>query len=249
MSTSSVILNRPLAESRIRGVTARPVRRRWINWYWLSTSFGRRAFWASVNFRCIRREAPERQGPYLLACTHLSHIEPFLMSIIVRRQIDWLARIEFYAYRIFRWMMLAVDSIPVRRFGVAASAIRTSIDRLKQGRCVGICPEGGVAQGKDSVMRGGPMKKGVCLIATRAGVPVLPCILLGTDKLNSVKPWLPFRRANLWVAFGSRLVHPPANEPNRRRARQIMAEELSREYQALYAELCATHNIPDGDVP
>lgn len=232
-----------------RNVRVRPIRRRWINWYRLSTGVGRFAFWNSVNFRCIRREAPEREGPYILACTHLSHIEPFLMSIIVRRQIDWMARIEFYTYRIFRWMMLAVDSIPVRRYGVAANAIRTAIERLQQGRCVGICPEGGVAQGKDSIMRGAPMKKGVCLIAARANVPVLPCIMLGTDKLNRVRPWIPFRKANLWVAFGSRLVYPPANEPDRRKARELMAQELSREYQSLFAELCEKYGIADRDVP
>ncbi|HTL27843.1 MAG TPA: lysophospholipid acyltransferase family protein, partial [Tepidisphaeraceae bacterium] len=154
-----------------------------------------------------------------------------------------------YTYRLFSWMMVAVDSIPVRRFGVSANAIRTAIERLKVGRCVGICPEGGVAQGNDSVMRGGPMKKGVCLIAARANVPVLPCIMLGTDKLNRVLPWIPFRRANLWVAFGSRLVHPPADEPDRRKARELMAQELSREFQALYAELREKYGIADSDVP
>jgi len=98
-------------------------------------------------------------------------------------------------------------------------------------------------------MRGASMKKGVCLIAARANVPVLPCIMLGTDKLNCVAPWLPFRRANLWVAFGSRLVYPPTNEPDRRKAREMMAQELSREYQSLYRELCEKHGIADSDVP
>jgi 1-acyl-sn-glycerol-3-phosphate acyltransferase len=249
MSTTQSLLIESVPARPHRSVRAQPVRKRWINWYRLSTGFGRFCFWNSVNFRCIRRDAPERDGPYILAGTHLSHIEPFLMSIIVRRQIDWMARIEFYTYRLFSWMMLAVDSIPVRRFGVSANAIRTAIERLQQGRCVGICPEGGVAQGKNSVMRGAPMKKGVCLIAARANVPVLPCIMLGTDKLNRVAPWIPFRRANLWVAFGSRLVYPRTDEPDRRKARELMAQDLSREYQALYAELCQTHGIADSDVP
>jgi 1-acyl-sn-glycerol-3-phosphate acyltransferase len=249
MSTTQSLLIESVPARPHRSVRAQPVRKRWINWYRLSTGFGRFCFWNSVNFRCIRRDAPERDGPYILACTHLSHIEPFLMSIIVRRQIDWMARIEFYTYRLFSWMMLAVDSIPVRRFGVSANAIRTAIERLQQGRCVGICPEGGVAQGKNSVMRGAPMKKGVCLIAARANVPVLPCIMLGTDKLNRVAPWIPFRRANLWVAFGSRLVYPRTDEPDRRKARELMAQDLSREYQALYRELCETHGIADSDVP
>src|SRR4051794_36862454 len=99
MSTTQSILIEPMSRSAGR-VRPRALRRRWINWYRLATGVGRFAFWNSVNFRCIRREAPERYGPYILACTHLSHIEPFLMSIIVRRQIDWMARIEFYTYRL-----------------------------------------------------------------------------------------------------------------------------------------------------
>jgi hypothetical protein len=53
----------------------------------------------------------------------------------------------------------------------------------------------------------------------------------------------------VWVAFGSRLVYPRTDEPNRRKARELMAQELSREYQALYRELCETHGIADSDVP
>jgi 1-acyl-sn-glycerol-3-phosphate acyltransferase len=110
----------------------------------------------------LRPEAIDRDGPLIIACTHLSHIDPFLLSIVTRkRQIDWMARIEFWKYRIGGRFMEWMDAIPVRRFGVAASAIRTAIDRLKRNRIVGICPEGGVAQGTRSVMRGGDMKKGL----------------------------------------------------------------------------------------
>jgi 1-acyl-sn-glycerol-3-phosphate acyltransferase len=217
--------------------------------YRVGTTLGRGIRFMSLRVHVVRPEAAEREGPYLLACTHLSHLEPFILSTVVRRKLDWMARIEFYTYRIFGALMHWVDAFGVRRFGVPVSAIRTAIDRLQKGQCVAICPEGGVAQGMNSVMRGGPIKRGVCLLSCRTGVPILPCVMLGTDKLNCVRPWIPYKRGTLWIAFGQRLVHPPADEPDRRKARTLMAEALTREFVMLYNELCETHGIADGDVP
>lgn len=218
--------------------------------YRFGTACGKFVFVQTVRCKTIRPEMADRDGPLIIACTHLSHIDPFLLSIHLRkRQIDWFARIEFWKYRLGGRFMEWMDAIPVRRFGVAASAIRTGIDRLKNGRTVGICPEGGVAQGPRSVMRGASFKKGVCLVSYRSGAPVLPCIMLGTDKLNRAPPWIPPLRAKLWIAFGSRLIYPQTGNPDRRAAREAMAGELSREYQALYAEAKETWGLTDADVP
>jgi len=218
--------------------------------YRLATLAGHFAFIQTIRLKILRPEMIDRDGPLLIACTHLSHIDPFLLSIVTRkRQIDWMARIEFWKFRVGARFMESMDAIPVRRFGVAASAIRTAIERVKRGRIVGVCPEGGVAQSTRSVMRGGEMKKGVCLISYRSGVPILPCIMLGTDKLNRVGPWIPPLRAKLWIGYGSRLIYPPTNILNRRAARETMAAELSREYQAIYKEVKEAFGLTEADVP
>ena len=205
--------------------------------YRLGTAVGRFIFFCTMRLVVIRPEAARRPGAYLLACSHLSHLEPLLASIIVPRQIDWITRIEFYRHPAIARLLGWLNTIPVRRQGVPVSTIRTALDRLGRGRVVGICPEGGSSQGAGSVMNGGKIKRGVCLLACRAGVPVLPCVLLGTDKLNAVGPWLPAKRARLWVAFGRRCVEPPRDPLDRRAARRRMAEELEREFVALSREL------------
>ncbi|HET6246485.1 MAG TPA: lysophospholipid acyltransferase family protein [Tepidisphaeraceae bacterium] len=218
--------------------------------YRFGTTCGRVVFVQTVRCKALRPEMMNRSGPLILACTHLSHTDPFLLSIYIKsRPIDWLARIEFWKFRLGGWFMEWMNAIPVRRFGVSANAVRTAINRLKAGRVVGICPEGGVAQGSRSVMRGGTMKKGVCLISCRSGVPILPCVMLGTDKLNRVPPWIPPLRAKLWIGFGSKLIYPPANITNRRAVRDAMAEELSREYQALFREVKERFGLTEADVP
>lgn len=197
-----------------------------------------------VHFCCFREvvlhgERLERPGGYILACTHLSHLEPILVSRRCRRRIDWMARIEFYRYRLIARLLDALDAFPVNRRGVPVRAIRTAIDRVRRGRIVGIFPEGGVASGTKSMMHGAAFKKGACVVAYRSGAPVVPVVMVGTDKLTRIGPWLPFRNARVWMIVGEP-VYPPLDERRRRVARESMAQELRSRYRSLYAELCST---------
>lgn len=218
--------------------------------YRIGTAAGWFIFVQTVRLRVLRPEMADRPGPLLIACTHLSHTDPFLLSIVTRkRPIDWMARVEFWNWRVGGWLMEWFDAIPVHRFGVAARGIRMALARLAQNRVVGICPEGGVAQGTRSVMRGGSMKKGVCLLSHRTGAPILPVVMLGTDKLNRVPPWIPPRRARLWIGYGPRLIYPPTHLTDRRQVRDWIAAELSKEYQSIFAEMKEKFGLSEADVP
>jgi 1-acyl-sn-glycerol-3-phosphate acyltransferase len=140
-----------------------------------------------------------------------------------------------------------MDAFPVNRQGVPVRAIRTAIQRVRARRIVGIFPEGGVAHVRESILRGGPIKKGACVVAYRAAAPVVPVVVVGTDRLNCVGPWLPFRRARVWMIFG-RPIHPRLNEPRRRIARDLMALDVQAEFQVIYRELCSTCGIDDQNV-
>src|SRR5262249_49924951 len=115
---------------------------------------------------------------------------------------------------------------------------------------VGIFPEGGVVRGTDAVFRGGPMKRGVCVVGIRAGVPVVPVVVLGTERLNSVSPWLPARRGRLWIAFG-REIQPPPLRPgvSRRGARFQMADQIQSEFIRAYRELLSHSGLADAQIP
>jgi 1-acyl-sn-glycerol-3-phosphate acyltransferase len=218
--------------------------------YRLGQYIGRFVFFNTMNVEIIRPELAEAPGGYVLAPTHLSHLEPFCLGILVRRKVDWMARVEFFRWRVLALLLRALDAFSVNRHGVPVGAIRTSVRRAREGRAIGIFPEGGVATGRASVIRGGPVKKGACVVAQRAGVPIIPCVVLGTDRLNRVEPWLPFRRARLWVAFGEPL-YPAAvtGTLTRRQARDRVAADLQRRYQSLYCELREKYGIVDADVP
>ena len=200
-----------------------------------------------VHLCCFREavlhgERLERAGGFILACTHLSHLEPMILSVRSRRPIDWMARIEFYRYHLFAHVLDAMNAFSVDRQGTPVQAIRTAIHRVQQGRIVGIFPEGGVSRGNGSVMNGGAFKRGACVVAYRSRAPIIPVVMVGTDALTRVGPWLPFKRARTWMIIGEPL-YPPVHEPRRRLARELMARELQLRFRALYQELCESYGL------
>jgi len=194
----------------------------------------------------LHPERSEVPGGFVLACSHLGHLDPIVVGTLVNRKIDFMARIEFFRYHLIASALYALEGFPVNRRGINVAALRTAISRVRAGRIVGIFPEGGVVHGQESVLRGGPIKKGACVVAYRAAAAVLPVVILGTDKLNCVGPWLPFRRGRVWAIFG-RMVHPRLDKP-RRIARDLMAIELQAEFQSIYRELCTSCGIDDRTV-
>ena len=206
-----------------------------------------------VKFQCIREvvigaDRAERNGGCILACTHLSHLEPFVVSALLRRRVRWMARVEFYKHWLAAAAMNAGGAFPVDRFGNTIPAVRKAVSLANAGEIVGIFPEGGVTQIASSILRGGPFKQGACTIAVATGLPILPVVVLGTHDLNRVTPWLPFRRAKLWVAFGRDVVPRPRSD-SRREDRLELAGRLGAEFVRTYEELLKHSGLRDSDMP
>lgn len=221
--------------------------------YWMWVIIVRFVRWNTLRVHEMNPEVLDRPGAFVLACTHVSHLEPVLLGASLRRKIDWMSRLEFYKYRVVRWLLNSVGCFPVKRGGAPVSAIRNAVARLNAGRIVGIFPEGGVAKAADFVCRGGEIKAGACVISRRAGVPIIPVVFLGTHVLNAPKPWVPFRtfpprRTPLYIAYG-RPIEPVTDERSARRARERQTAALKAEYCRLYAELGERYGIDDRWIP
>lgn len=159
----------------------------------------------------IRVFHPERSalpGPCVLAANHISHFDPPLISIAARRRIDWMAIKKLYKYRLAAFFFYSVGAFPVDRRTLARAAMKTALKRLKSGRIVGMFPEGGIRAGNTSLLGGAPMRPGVGALAQIADAPILPCLVLGTDRLYNKKNWRLFGRTPLWVGFGEPITPP-----------------------------------------
>ena len=186
----------------------------------------------------LNRERGRVPGGMILAMNHLGNVDPFVMSCLYHRQIHWLARIEFYRFLVFKWFLDSTGNIPINRTGVPIKAIRRAIAWLGQGSIVGIFPEGGVAVAKMSMLFGGPFKRGACTIALRSGAPIVPVVMVGTQMMNAVKPWLPFRRARLYVNYGEPIFPGKLDgRASHRRMRLELAKQLAAAYVKMFQEL------------
>jgi 1-acyl-sn-glycerol-3-phosphate acyltransferase len=102
----------------------------------------------------LRRGNSNRAGGFLLASNHISHFDPFIISSVVRRKIDWMAMAEFFPLPLLGFFLRAVDAFPAERNRADRKTIRTAIERLKHGRIVGLFPEGGIRDGARSLLEG-----------------------------------------------------------------------------------------------
>lgn len=197
--------------------------------------------------RVLRRENANRNGAFLLAANHISHFDPFIISSVVERKIDWMALAEFFPYPLLGHFLRAVDAFPVDRNRAERATIRTSIERLKAARIVGVFPEGGIRDGAGSLLEGAPLRPGACALAHIAGVPILPCVIVGSDRLYSKDSWLPLRRTPIWIAFGDPISHFPNLEKSVARAH--IERELTTAFRGLYSELQETFRLTPDDLP
>src|SRR3954447_972658 len=195
----------------------------------------------------LRPETMDRTGAFLLASNHISHFDPLIISGIVRRKIDWMAMAEFFPMLGVGHFLRAVDAFPADRDRADRTTIRTAIDRLKAGRIVGVFPEGGIRDGEGSLLNGAPLRPGASTLAHMAGIPILPCVILGSDRLYARKSWLPLRRTPIWIAFGDRISTHRGGD--KAAARAEIETELAAAFRKLSSELQQTFRLTPDDMP
>jgi 1-acyl-sn-glycerol-3-phosphate acyltransferase len=212
------------------------------------------AVWAVPRLACIRElvigaERAQMKGPFILAVSHLSHLEPVFVGAVVRRHVRWMARVEHYRHPIGSALLNLCGSFSVDRFGNSGPAIRTAVRLLNAGEVVGIFPEGGVSTGPASALRGGSIKGGACTISIATGAPVVPVVVLGTHALNCVGPWLPAKRGRVWMAFGESISPRRRTNQSRRQLRREMALRIQSAFVETFDGLLQKADLREQDFP
>ncbi len=206
---------------------------------------------AKLLFGCVTRiqvnglEQSARKGAFILAANHISHFDPPIIATVIRRKVDWMAMAEFFPHPVLGPILRAIDCLPTDRYRAERRTIRTVIERLKKGRIVGMFPEGGIRDGAASVLEGAPLRPGVSSLAHIADVPILPCVILGADRLYSRKGWRPFRRTPIWILFGT----PLSSVGKDRSAREETERDLGDALRKLYADAQRIFSLSPDDLP
>ena len=70
----------------------------------IAALFMKLLFGSVARIYVLRRENSDRAGGFLLASNHISHFDPFIISSVVRRKIDWMAMAEFFPYPVLGFL-------------------------------------------------------------------------------------------------------------------------------------------------
>ncbi|MGW5045378.1 lysophospholipid acyltransferase family protein [Streptomyces griseoluteus] len=146
-------------------------------------------------------------GAAIIAGNHLSFSDHFLMPAILRRRITFLAKAEYFTGpglkgRLTAFFFRSAGQIPVDRSGKEAgqAAVREGLKVLDRGELLGIYPEG--TRSHDGRLYKG--KVGVAVMALKAGVPVVPCAMIGTFEAQPPGRRIP-RLHPITIRFGEPL--------------------------------------------
>jgi 1-acyl-sn-glycerol-3-phosphate acyltransferase len=215
--------------------------------YWIARFLVRLIFFPLGKIRTLRVEKSDRPGAYILAANHISHFDPPIITVAMRRKVDWMAMAELYDNWFLGPFLRWVDAFPADRRRADRATIRGALERLRAGRIVGIFPEGGIRAGKTSALEGAPIRSGVATLAHWAGVPILPCVIVGTDRLYGKENLLPLRRVKVWIAFGDAIESP--REMEKAAAREFLERELGAAFRRLFGELREKFSLSEDDIP
>lgn len=167
-----------------------------------------------------------KEGAYILAGNHVSYLDPVVLAIIMKEAPHFMGHSELFENKLLGWILPRVWAFPVHRGEPDREAIARATKLLQGGEVVGIFPEGTrVAPG--TTADEAPLHLGAAFIAMRAGVPVVPVGIAGTDKaLPPGSKMVHFSRIR--VRFAKPVFAEEFEQGSRKERMAAMTEEIMR---------------------
>ncbi|RNC28043.1 MAG: 1-acyl-sn-glycerol-3-phosphate acyltransferase [Candidatus Dichloromethanomonas elyunquensis] len=119
------------------------------------------------------------EGPVIIASNHISMWDPVIVGCALPRQVIFMAKQELFDAPLIGKIFPLLQVIPVKRGKGDISAIRSSINVLKEGRVLGLFPEGHRSKSGDIQ----EAMTGIALIMEKSKAPILPVKVFGSKGL------------------------------------------------------------------
>jgi 1-acyl-sn-glycerol-3-phosphate acyltransferase len=184
--------------------------------------------------RIYNAERLPDEGAFLLAGNHVSFLDPPFFGLCCRREAFFMARDTLFRNPLANWILRSWNCVPISRDRGDIAAMRAVLRMFGEGKAVLMFPEG--TRSPDGQLQ--EPRAGIGMVVARAGVPVLPMRIFGTDRALPRGASLP-RPAQVQIKFGKPFVYPlPANfDELRGEALKTVYLEIGREIMRRIAEL------------
>ena len=174
------------------------------------------------------------EGPALLAVNHLSFVDYVMAGYPGAergRLTRFMAKKEVFDHPVGGPVMRSFHHIAIDRSS-GQGGMDEARRYLDAGEVVGIFPEGTISQSFELQ----PLKTGAVRIAADAGVPLIPIVLWGTQRiLTKGKPRDFSRHKTIGVEIGEPMHPTPEDNPN------VVTKELQSRMEAMLDRLITAH--------
>lgn len=172
------------------------------------------------------------EGPFIMAPVHRSNIDFAMISCVTERKMRFMGKDSLWKVKWFGRLITTLGAYPVHRGVADREALRSTIDILKGGEPLVLFPEG--------TRRSGPtvenLYEGACYVAARAGVPLVPVGIGGSEGALPKGTKIP-RPVKVHLVVGPPIFPPPTPEGRRNPSRRAVHEltlKLQEELQRLF---------------
>jgi len=180
-------------------------------------------------------------GGALVVTNHLGRLDAILGMVLADRDdVIMMIAEKYQSHAFWRWMVRRLDAIWLDRYHTDFRALREVYKRLKAGGIAAVAPEGTRSRTESML----PGKPGAAYLAARAGVPVIPVALTGTEDRIVRQRLRRFRRLHITITVGEPVELPPLPRRNRDQFLQEVTDEimcriaamLPPKYRGVYAD-------------
>ena len=162
-------------------------------------------------FELSGTEHVPRSGGVLLAFNHIGYVDFVYGGLAADpsgRKVRFMAKRELFDHRWTGPLMRSLHHIEVDR-GDGLQSFQTAVDYLRDGEAVGIFPEATISRSFELK----ELKSGTVRIAAAAGVPLLPVVLWGTQRMMTKDQDRDFSRGKTIAISVGEPMHPTGADP------------------------------------
>jgi 1-acyl-sn-glycerol-3-phosphate acyltransferase len=193
------------------------------------------------DMRGVERIPPT--GGAVLASNHVSYFDFMFVGLTGwrrgKRLVRFMAKEAVFHHRVSGPLMRGMHHIPVDR-AAGAAAYRHAVAALQRGELVGVFPESTIS--RSFVPR--PLKSGAARMAQEAGVPLIPVVVWGGQRVWTVGR-RPIRQRRIPVSIW---VDEPMTRIDGETAAEL-TDRLAERLRGLVDEVLAAYPVPpDGDL-
>jgi 1-acyl-sn-glycerol-3-phosphate acyltransferase len=172
---------------------------------------------------------PASQG-YVIAANHIGRLDAALAYYLLDRpDIIMVVAEKYEKYAIFRWLVKITNGMFIDRYNADIKAIREMLRRLQQGQILTITPEGTRSKSGNLI----EAKPGGIYLAWKAGVPIVPVAITGTEDAVVKDRLKHLKRLKIKAVAGLPFTFPTSEGQDRDALMQQYTDEVMHRIAAL----------------